>query len=477
MRKIVEYIIRVLYFGQIVFLELRYLLNRRKELEELKEFADFLSDLCYEFELHKNVSDAIYFAAENVHGKLKKSLDEISFLLEEEEAEGDAAEFHYPSYLKQLKLFFIQCRNAVMYGSGKKGQKSVFVRNMTELRRDVQNECMKRGQAAFLFAGLGLIAAVPVLFLSAVSTWGSDNMPELLDFYKGTAGRVIAAAVTLLSVVCYLFLALVRKVDGSFYRRPVLVQKFFESRPAELFSSWFQGKAAEKTGQKRLEEAGIYRSGGEYFYSCCILGGCFLLLAVWLVRKESAARMLLAGAIAFFAGFAGMMGTYRYLAYLRQLGRTGEVLGLQSIILMLFEAPNMTIMKLLTIMEEYASVFQRELGICADRYTAEEEDAFLKLMAKEIPQEFKRLIHRIYISERLGLVHAFSELSADRQYFREQQRMDTEQELQKRAANAQVVAFLPMFFLLFAYLIFPFLAASLAQMAEIFLEMNQMKMF
>ena len=43
------------------------------------------------------------------------------------------------------------------------------------------------------------------------------------------------------------------------------------------------------------------------------------------------------------------------------------------------------------------------------------------------------------VSERIGLVKAFSELAEDRHFFREQQRLDTEQELKKRAANGQVL--------------------------------------
>lgn len=435
-----------------------------------------MSNVCYEFELSKSVTEAVYLSTEKTNGQLRRRLERIGRILEED-AEQELTEVRFPRYLKQLKLFLIQCRNAIMYGSGKKGKESVFVRNMTELRRDVLNECLKREQASFLFAGLGFVSAVPVLFLSLVKSWGSGNMPELLTFYNGTAGKAIAVVTILVTIICYVFLSLVRKVDGSMYRRPWVVSAFFESRPAEYFSNVFPKGRAENWARKQLEAAGIYRKGSEYVLACGTCGILLSLLVFLIVRGERPGIVTGSSIGAFLLGGMGMMGFYRYLAYLKNIGVNGEVLGLQSIILMLFEAPNMTISKLLETMEEYAVIFRRDLLSCADRYAAEEGDALQRLIGTTDYSEFKRLLHRLHISERLGLFHAFSELSADRQYFREQQRMDTEQELKKRAANAQVVAFLPMFFLLFAYLIIPFLVASLSQMSKIFSEMNQMKMF
>lgn len=395
----------------------------------------------------------------------------------QEEAEEKEDTIVFPGYLKQLKLFMIQCQNAILYGSGKKGKESVFVRNMTELRRDVLNECLKREQASFLFAGLGVIAAIPVLFIPIVRKWGSENMPELLNFYNGLPGRAAAVTTILITAVCYVFLSLVRNVNSSVYRRPLFLRKMFECSFFEKMGEWLQGRKPEKWARRQLEKAGIYQNGTEYFLACVVCGMFLCIGSFPVTYGEKPGVVLLTALFAFFAGCTGMMGVYAYLAYLRRLGINGEVLGLQSIILMLFEAPNMTIAGILETMEEYAVIFQRELRNCADRYAAEEGEALKHLIDTGKNPEFNRLIHRLHISERLGLFHAFSELAADRQYFREQQRLDTEQELKKRAANAQVVAFVPMFFLLFAYLIFPFLAASLSQMSEIFSEMNQMKLF
>ncbi len=466
-----------LYFAGICLTEYRSFQKKRKEDTELAQFADFLSNLNYEFYLCKNVTEAIFRAAETVAGDLRKRLEEICFWLEEEESEAMAAECKYPRHLKYLKLFFVQCQNAVWYGSGKSGEETAFVRTMTELRRDVQNECYKRTQAGFLFAGLGLVAAVPIVFLPFIKCWGCGNMPELERFYNSTAGRLTETVLWFLTFCCYGLLIMLKRMDGTIYRRPECIQRLLEQEFFVKAAKKWEGTAPERYGRNKLRRIGIYRSGTEYFWVCGAAGVLLAGVALWLLRGESFGIRFMGTGFAGGVGIAGGMFFYRYLAYLRTLGMSGEVLGLQSVVLLLYRVPNMTVMKLLSVLEDYAELFQRSLRHCSNAYAAEDEEAFIELRQEETYPAFRQLAGRLAVSERIGLVRAFSDIEKDRQFFREQERLDTEQTLKKRAANGQVLAFVPMMFLLFAELIIPFLAASLSQMSEIFLEMEQIRFF
>lgn len=464
-----------LYLAAVLTAEVLSAQKRKREIRELMEFADFLSEMKEEFSLCKSVTEAIFRTSEAASAALRPYLEKIVYFLEDEET--DVSEFTYPGHLKQMKLFLIQCRNAVWYGSGKHAEESVFVRNMTELRRDVLNECTKRSQTEYLFAGLGLVSAAPAAFFPVVRSWGMKNMPELADFYRGMAGKIVVLLLFLCTIGSYFLMRLLRRSNGALYHRPEFLERFLNLSFFENLEKRAAGGAFERFGRKQLKRAGMEKNGMEYWFLAGVAGivlGFVYVLVLW----DISFPVLFFGAfVSFVLGVLGTMAIYRYLSYLRGLGITGEVLGLQSIILLLFEAPNMTIGKLLETMGEYAEIFRRDLLFCADRYAAEESEALAMLTEESLPQEFRRMTKKLQISERLGLVPAFAELSADRQYFREQQRIDTEQQLHKRVANAQVLAFLPMFFLLFAYLIFPFLAASLGQMSEIFGEMNQMRAF
>lgn len=428
----------LLYLTAVVLMEYRELRKRKEEYRELVQFADFLANLKHEFYVCKNVTEAIFRASEEVTGKLHKRLEKICFLLEEEETEVAVAEYRYPKHLKYVKLFLIQCQNAVCYGSGRAGEESLFAKNMTELRRDVQNECYKRAQENFLFAGLGLIAALPAACIPLVKQWGSKHMPELVLFYQGTAGKLTAGALCLITVCCYGLLLVLRQTDSAVLQY-----------------------------SRKLNRR----------YICGVAGMLLAVGTMCLLRKETVGLIVAGGILSGTLGYLTGIGIFRYLAYLRMLGMSGEVLGLQAVILLMYRVPGITIMKLLHVLEEYAELFRQSLVRCSDCYAAEEEAALERLCCSETYPAFRLLAERLAAAEHVGLECAFSDIAADRQFFREQERLDAEQELKKRAVNGQILAFVPMMFLLFAYLILPFLTASLSQMGEVFREMEQIRGF
>ena len=185
--------IPMLCFGALLIIEYKGFRKRTKEYRELELFAEFLSDLKNQFYLCKNVTESIFRAAERMPGSLRKRLEGLCFLLEEDTSDMSLFEERFPRHLNYVRLFWIQCRSVVQYGSGKNSAESVFIRNMTELRRDVQNECYQRAQSIYLFAGMGVVATAPIVFLPFIEWFGSTMMEELQLFYAGRGATVIVA--------------------------------------------------------------------------------------------------------------------------------------------------------------------------------------------------------------------------------------------------------------------------------------------
>lgn len=451
--------------------------KRAKEYRELQQFAEFLSDLKDQFYFCKSVTESIFRAAERMSGSLRKRLEEICFLLEEEDMRTVMSEEHLPGQGKFLSLFLVQCRSAVQYGSGKKGTESVFVRNMTELRRDVKNECYHRLQAMYLFSGMGLVTGLPVLFLPFIRWFGRVTMEELELFYAGGAGKAVVAVFALVTVTCYLLLLLVRQQDKRIYQRLDMIKHLFLNDSYCRWTVVFHGSKAEKAGAKVLSEAGIEGDGMQYWTVCGLCGIAlgFFSGVVFPVESFFARSVVSLGGVVI--GFGGGMGFYKYLRYLRRIGMKGEVLGLQSVALLLTEVPNITVMSLLDALGSCGELFQKKLLRCADEYAAEDVVALERMFENAEHPAFREFAARILSSERIGIRAAFEELAADQSFFREQMRLDREQEQKKKAANAQIMVFLPMLFLLFAYLIVPFLWTSMKQMGDIFREIEQMRNF
>lgn len=467
----------MLYVITVCLIEYRGFSKRRREYKELEHFAEFLSNLNYEFYLCKSITESIFRAAESVPENLKRKLEELCIVLEDDSKAEVWEDFKVPKHMKSFKLFAIQCRNALQYGSGKSGEASEFTRNMTELRRDVQNECYKRAQAGFLFAGMGLVSALSIAFLPLIKQWGCKNMSNLGKFYNGSLGQFTSGILCIVALCCYGFVALIRSMDKTVYKRPAILNRIYDGYLFQKISEKYKGCNMEKRARVRLHRAGIYRNGMEYWCSCIAAAVLFMSGAGWFLREKAIQWVLLGMVLSGVLGGIAMAGVYRYLGYLRELGMSGEVLGLQSVIMLVYNVPNMTLSRLLEILEEYGEVFRRSLAECADRYSYEESDALTKMREGESDMGFRQLAGRIAVSEQIGLKRAFSELAADRLFFREQQRLDTEQELRKKAANAQFFAFAPMMLILFAYLIIPFLISGFVQMSDIFTQMQQIRQF
>ena len=435
-----RYVIPMLCMVAVLVIEYRGFRNRAKEYRELEHFAEFLSNLKNHFFFCKNITESIYRAAEAVPGNLRKRLEKICFRLEDDERGTLLAE-EFPGYLKYLRLFYVQCRSAIQYGSGETGTESVFIRNMTELRRDVQNDCYQRAQSMHGFAGMGVVTVLPILFLPLVRSFGNSVMEELKTFYNGTAGGMIEGFFGMLTVGCYIFFYMARQTDRRIWK-------------------------TEKWITKRS-----YRG-------LCAGAGLFLGCVAWyMMRSRPLSQGILAAGCGLVAGAAFVMGCNRYVGYLRRIGKGSEVLSLQAVILLLIEVPNITISKILDVLASCAELFREPLLQCADAYASEDAAALERLGKADGFPAFSQLAGRLLASERIGLQAAFSEIASDRHFFREQMQLDMEQERKKKVANAQIITLLPMMFLLFAYLIVPFLWVSFLQMRDIFYEMEQIRYF
>lgn len=432
--------IPMLCLTTVLVIEYRGFRNRTKEYRELEHFAEFLLNLKNHFFFCKNITESIYRAIETVPGNLRKRLEKICFRLEEDERGTLLAE-EFPGYLKYLRLFYMQCRSAIQYGSGETGTESVFIKNMTELRRDVQNDCYQRAQSMHGFAGMGVVAVLPVLFLPLVRFFGSSMMDELKAFYDGTAGRVVEGLFGILTMGCYFLFYMARQTDRRI---------------------WQEKRTVTDRSYRRI---------------CTGAGLLFGGIAWYMVRSGPVSQKLFAAAGGLIAGMVFVMGCKRYVGYLRSVGMGSEVLSLQAVILLLIEVPNITIAKILDALAACAELFQKPLMKCADAYASEDTVALERLCKEDRYPAFSQLAGRLLASERIGLQAAFSEIASDRHFFREQMQLDMEQERKKKVANAQIISLLPMMFLLFAYLIVPFLWVSFLQMRDIFYEMEQIRYF
>ena len=138
--------------------------------------------------------------------------------------------------------------------------------------------------------------------------------------------------------------------------------------------------------------------------------------------------------------------------------REEEVLRLEFLIRLEKQLPGMTSLELLEDLEQNAQLFRNSLRECIGDYGTDENEALLCLWQKEDYPPFRKLVDMFVMAEEIGVEDAFEEIDAEIEQFLENQKLETEIMQQRRADFAVLLACIPGVFLMFGYLIFPFMA-------------------
>lgn len=165
---------------------------------------------------------------------------------------------------------------------------------------------------------------------------------------------------------------------------------------------------------------------------------------------------------------------YVLLLYRRTVRRRNveeEVTQFQSIILMLMYLKNMSVLSLLQTMEIYADQFRTSIQICMNDFNSGAEEALMRMKYSESYQPFQRLVDNLMVSDSIGIIKAFDELSSERIFFRDRRKQENEIHLTRKQDNATLIAYIPLIFIMIFYLILPFLIQSYIDYQTITMDM------
>ncbi len=142
-----------------------------------------------------------------------------------------------------------------------------------------------------------------------------------------------------------------------------------------------------------------------------------------------------------------------------------EVIQMHTIILMLMYFERISVEEVLKWMEQFAVIFKQSIGQCLNEMDSGDIEALEKLKQDELFPPFVKIVDNlINASERIPLSLAFDELILERKYFQDKRKQDTEMLIEKKGALGKFIAFLPMAFTIFFYLLVPFLLLSFNQL-------------
>lgn len=454
--------------------------ERRIKRRVLKQMEKMLNDVRHFFYDTHSVTRALQESAGIAGEELQIHIEIILEVLRSENMDEAVEEYNKRSQNRFLKLFLSQCVALQEYGDTEKNGESIFVRNMAELREDILNHMLQLDRLQLEFAGLAFISLVPLLTLPIIKSTAIETLPELAGFYDGTLGRILPFVYLLGTALVYYIITELQELEATVRQHWISnTEKVqFVAKCLECWEKRHYGKTLQM--KRKLSEAGEMLSPRQFICEkvLCLIGSVIAAIFILLYAKQNggsilwyeAGIVLLVGTIAYY--FPDMR--IKYKKALMQMNMFSEVTQLQAIIIMQMFIPDITVLRILNTMEQFAYVFRRSIQECINEYAYSAEEALQRMKESERYEMYRRLCDKFLSVDKIGVVRAFEEIIQDREHFQKRREADTYRMIKKRSDCAKLIAFVPMALIIVSYLVLPYGIEAVRQFSMILEELNRL---
>lgn len=149
-----------------------------------------------------------------------------------------------------------------------------------------------------------------------------------------------------------------------------------------------------------------------------------------------------------------------------------EVIQFQTIIMMIAFFERTTIYSILEWMNEFAVIFRDGITTCLNHMNAGDEDALDALIEEENFPMFTMLIENLKMSDRVGVSQAFNNIGIVRENFQLTREQSTQLRVKGNATIASLLVLVPFLFVIFGFLVYPYMTESNRQMTEALTEVQ-----
>ena len=456
------------FFIFFVYREVFYLLRSREAKKAKDEFCKVIMNTGHQYYRSRQVAEAVYDAAEGMGTDTKKNLRRIYEILGAKDRQSELEEYKKQVKNRYYRIFLMQIAAVEEHGDEELEDGSgntVFLKGLLNLRLEAELTQRNEQRMRYLLSGLGFVVAVPIFTIPAIHRWAVGNLPELSSFYEGILGRSLELFAYAITFLLYELLSGLRGITyqpvfsaiAGWLSETEGVKRFF--RRAVLF--W---RLKFDKREEMLKRLGDNRTVMEFFTHQLLSGiaGILLYFGVYLIYlRYGVERSIVWVPLFVLSAFLGFKYPV-FRLYMERLvcldKREEEVLRLEFLIRLEKQLPGMTSLELLEHLEQNAQLFCASLRKCIGDYGLCENEALLALWQKEDYLPFRKMVDMFMMAEEIGVQDAFAEIDAEIGQFMENQKLETEIMQQRRGDFAVLLACIPGVFLLFGYLILPFMA-------------------
>lgn len=182
--------------------------------------------------------------------------------------------------------------------------------------------------------------------------------------------------------------------------------------------------------------------------------------------------------IAFIAGTLGFQFPWFLLKFRMkelQVRMEDEVIQFQAIILLLIYFDDVNVLTILEWMNMFADIFADSISKCITAFEMDEEAALRRLEEDEPFDMFTQLVENLQMVDNVGVLQAFNELESLRISYQEMRAQENKISVESKSQLAKGIAFVPMGFVIYGFLVGPLIIASLSQFSMLSSEMANME--
>ncbi|WP_442600865.1 hypothetical protein [Paenibacillus sp. KN14-4R] len=151
-----------------------------------------------------------------------------------------------------------------------------------------------------------------------------------------------------------------------------------------------------------------------------------------------------------------------------------EVDQFHTVIAILCEMERISVETIIESMERFAVVFKEPLHNCLLHYEAGADTALQQLKEDAPFVPFARTVEKFQLAvEKIPIRQAFDDLESERTFYQEQRKQEYERMIDTKASWGKMIGFMPMYALVFLYLVIPLVAMSFNQMSVYYDQINK----
>jgi len=165
-----------------------YLILEKYQIKLDIQCKDTFDNIRHSYQYHQDVEVAVFQTLENAQYPINLHLKKIHDVISSEDPEEEVQNYNDITPNRFLKIFTSLCVSMMKFGDKKIGNNTIFLSNLSNLKRELNIEINRKKNTRWLFSGLVFLLILPINFLEAIRVWAVKCFSNLAEYYSGAFG-------------------------------------------------------------------------------------------------------------------------------------------------------------------------------------------------------------------------------------------------------------------------------------------------